>query len=288
MTTVQSQPLHLLVKRNTWEPKHEWESRLLFVEDNLDRHGLEKAIHLSLVWANVTFLGCSYPAHTQELVSDYPRPDHELLRSERKKRERVERKRRLSSGGEVGGGEGARKQARGASHGESSSSSSETAHNTSGDDTDASFEQISHQVDALISAIRKQHEKKAEKEGTRSKEARDGIPKEVQQMLQSMCMCSQCFCPGNSSSSLVNAITQRYIARFDKKFTHDFEFNEMQNGSTECKFFINGELITSGRDESRKTAKQKASEQFVRLVNGYYKENGKPCCPYEPSSRRNK
>ena len=288
MTTVQSQPLYLLVKRNPWEPKHEWESRLLFVEDNLDRHGLEKAIHLSLVWANVTFFGCSYPAHTQELVSDYPRPDIELLRSERKKRERVERKRRLSSGGggEGGGGEeGARKQARGNSHGESSAS--ETTHNTSGDDTDASFEQISLQVDALISAIRKQHEKKAEKEGTT--QSRDDIPKEVHKMLQSMCMCSQCFSPGNSSSSLVNAITQRYIARFDKNFTHDFEFTETRNGaSTECKIFFNGEFATSGRDENRKTAKQKASEQFVRLVNSYYKENGKPCCPYEPNSRRNK
>lgn len=284
MTTVQSQPLHLLVKRNPWEPKHEWESRLLFVEDNLDRHGLEKAIHLSLVWANVTFLGCSYPAHTQELVSDYPRPDHELLRTERKKRERVERKRRLSSGGEAGG-EGPKKQARGNSHGELSGSSSETQHNTSGDDTDASFEQISLQVDALISAIRKQHEKKAEKDGTRSK---DGIPKEVQKMLRSMCMCSQCFSPGNSSSSLVNAITQRYVARFDKSFVHDFAFTEKNDGSTECKFYVNREFVSSGTDENRKNAKQKASEQFVRLVNGYYKENGKPCCPYESNSRRSK
>ena len=286
MTTVQSQPLHLLVKKNPWEPKHEWESRLLFVEDNLDRHGLEKAIHLSLVWANVVFLGCSYPAHTQELVADYQRPDPELLRAEREKRERVERKRRLSGGGEEvrGGGGVVRKQARS----ESSAGSSETTQ-SSGEDTDASFEQISLQVDALISAIRKQHEQKAEKlNAVVLRESGDSVPKEVQKMLNLMCMCNQCFSRGNSSSSLLNAITQRYVARFDKTFRQDFLFKDTSDGLTECTFSINGELVTVGKDEVKKIAKQKAAEQFVKLIYGYYKEHGKPCCPFEPSSRRNR
>ena len=281
MTTVQSQPLHLLVKRNPWEPKHEWESRLLFVEDNLDRHGLEKAIQLSLVWANFTFLGCSYPEHTQELVSHYPRPDIELLRAERRKRERVERKRRLSGGeGEEGG---SRKQPRD----ESTGSNTQKTHSTSSvEDTDASFEQISLQVDALISAIRKQHEQKPDNRES----ARDdgGVPKEVQKMLKTMCMCSMCFSAGNSSSSMLNSITQRYMARFDKSFRQDFDFEETSDGMVECTFSINGEFVTAGKDEIKKVAKQKAAEQFVRLVHGYYKKHGKPCCPHEPGNRRNK
>lgn len=287
MTTVQSQPLHLLVKRNPWEPKHEWESRLLFVDDNLDRHGLEKAIHLSLVWANVTFLGCTYPEHTQELVADYPPPDQELLRAERKKRETVERKRRLSAlgggEGEGGGGEGKRKQAREA---ESGASPGDTPQNTSGDDTDASFEQITLQVDALISAIRKQHEKKAEED--KETASNIAIPKGVEKMVNSMCMCEQCFSPGNSASSFVNAIIQRYTSRFDKSFSHDFSFIESKKGYTECRFFIYGDIVASGRDDSKKTAKQQAAEQFVHLVSSYYKVNGKPCCPHETSSQRSK
>lgn len=277
-TTIQSQPLDLLVKINPWEPKHEWESRLLFVEDNLDRHGLERAIHLSLVWANVNFLGCSYPSHTQLLVSDYPVPDQELLKAERKKRERAERKRRASMGGESSEeAEIASKRPR--SQTKHSSSGSDGAHNSSADDTDASFEHITQQVDALISAIRKQHEKK-KMDDQRLKNDSVTVPDEVLKMLRTMCMCNQCFCPGTSPSSQVNSIVQRYTARFDKSFAYDFTFTDNKS-TTECKFLINGQFVTSASNENKKVAKQKTAEQFVKMVNDYYKENGKPCCPNE-------
>ena len=288
-TKIQSQPLHLLVKRNPWEPKHEWESRLLFVEDNLDRHGLEKAIHLSLVWANVNFLGCSYPSHTQLLVSDYSVPDQKLLESERRTREMSERKRKASLGGGGGSGGGvetevvAAKKARKQTD-QSSGGGVDPSHDSSADDTDASFEHITQQVDALISAIRKQHEQKASEQRTKKC---DGavVPDEVLKMLHSMCMCDLCFCPGTSPSSQVNSIIQRYVARFDKSFTHDFTFSEFR-GTTECRFLINGQLVSEGSDETKKAAKQSAAEQFVRLVNCYYNDNGKPCCPHEPGKRK--
>lgn len=281
--TFQSQPLHLLVKRNPWEPKHEWESRLLFVKDNLEKYGLEKAIHLSLVWANTNFLGCSYPSHTQELVSEYPQPDQDSLRSERKKREQSERKVRESGGGGSGEREGTKRVKVNQDETEDTSSKEGLCgnHDSSAEETDASFEQVSLQVDALISAIRRQHEKKAEE---KMKQGDANIPQEVLKMLRSMCMCNQCFTPGTSPSSLVNSYFQRYLARFDKKFKYNFSFNEGST-TTECKFTINGQIIAETRGENKKFAKQRSAEHFLKLVNSYYQQQGKPCCPYEPQRK---
>ncbi len=81
-----SEHVEIFVERALWEPTHEWESRLKFVEDNLDRHGLEKATRLSNVWANMNFLGCRYPMKTESLVSWYPLPSLNELREKRKHR----------------------------------------------------------------------------------------------------------------------------------------------------------------------------------------------------------
>ncbi len=78
------------VERAQWEPLHEWESRLKFVEDNLNRHGLEKATQLSIVWANMNFLGCRYPVNTESLVSWYPLPSIDEIR-ERRSRHPIKR-----------------------------------------------------------------------------------------------------------------------------------------------------------------------------------------------------
>ena len=242
------------------------------MEDSLDKYGLEKAIHLSLVWANITFLGCSYPSHTHQLVADYPLPDQKLLLAERRKREGTERKRR-GSGGE-GNTEVDSKRAR--------LENSDLGHNSSADDTDLPFEDISQSLDALISTIRKQHEKKLENISQQQEQGTNAdrkIPKALSKMLHTMCMCEQCFCAGNSPSSLVNSIIQRYVARFDKMFLYEFLFNE-KSGITRCRFLINNQLVAEGSDENRKTAKQKAAEQFLQLINGYYQDEGKPCCPH--------
>ena len=77
------------VPRPHWEPRHEWEARVKFVEDNVATHGLEKAINLSLVWGNMKYLGCRYPAGTEALVSDYPEPSLEELRARRKCKDSV-------------------------------------------------------------------------------------------------------------------------------------------------------------------------------------------------------
>ena len=72
------------VPRPLWEPRNEWESRVKFVEDNIKDYGLEKALNLSLVWANMKFLGCKYPPGTEHLVQYYPVPSREELKLRRK------------------------------------------------------------------------------------------------------------------------------------------------------------------------------------------------------------
>jgi len=75
-----------MVERSMWEPMHEYQSRLVFVEDNVARHGLEKAVRLSLVWANMHFLGCRYPDKTEEMVSFYPLPTPNEISSRKQRR----------------------------------------------------------------------------------------------------------------------------------------------------------------------------------------------------------
>ena len=278
----QPQHLHLLVKRNPWEAKHEWESRIKFVEDNFERFGLEKAISLSMVWANIYFLGCSYPSHTQDLVVHYPLPDQEVLMADRKKRERMERKRQDAGENEVE----AKRQRVSSTEPERESTdvgTREDSRDSTVEESDQSFEQVSLQVDALISAIRKQHEKQA---AEKAKRKEGNIPREVLKMVTTMCMCSQCFCSDTSPSAQVNSIVQRYMARYDSKFRYDFRFNNLPDkGTVLCQFVVNGEVIAKAEDENRKVAKQQAADRFLSYVNTYYQQEGKPCCPHEPRRR---
>lgn len=249
----------------------------MFVEDHLDKFGLEKAINLSLAWANMHFLGCSYPPHTQTLVSDYPLPEQDVLVENRRKRERADRKRR-ERGKEDKNGTATAPKRQQRNHSESSEHDErDGVHDSSGEEVHPSFEQVSLQVDALISAIRKQHEKKAEKA---SKRKSAGIPREIVKMLHTMCMCNKCFCCDTSPSSQVNSIMQRYIARHtDSSFKYSFNFVE-DGGTALCKFVINGELVATGENENRKNAKHVASENFLLQVKEYYRLQGKPCCPH--------
>lgn len=85
------------VTRPLWEPRHEWEARVKFVEDYVADCGLEKATNLSLVWANMKFLGCSYPGGTEALVTHYEVPSLEELRARRKCKDSIADYKRSSS-----------------------------------------------------------------------------------------------------------------------------------------------------------------------------------------------
>lgn len=73
-----------VVNQHHWEPRHEWEARVKFVEDYVTDYGLEKATNLSIIWANMNFLGCNYPPGTEALVKDYLLPSYEELKARRK------------------------------------------------------------------------------------------------------------------------------------------------------------------------------------------------------------
>lgn len=52
----------------------EWMARIEFIEDHIDKYGYDRALSLSMAWANVKFLKCRYPPETEELVQGYPVP----------------------------------------------------------------------------------------------------------------------------------------------------------------------------------------------------------------------
>ena len=79
-------PMHQMVKQNAWESAHEWEARVKFVEDNHEKHGLQRAIRLSILWANIHFLGCRYHPNAEAQVMSYPLPDREALKARARKR----------------------------------------------------------------------------------------------------------------------------------------------------------------------------------------------------------
>ena len=58
-----------------------WKARICFIEDNLDKFDFEKALVLSMLWANVYFLGCRYPSEAEGLISDYVLPEDHSMHS---------------------------------------------------------------------------------------------------------------------------------------------------------------------------------------------------------------
>ena len=71
----------LVVKMYPWESRHEWVARISFIEDHLPTYGFERSLSLSMVWANMKFLGCRYPDATERLVMHYNVPETDKCRT---------------------------------------------------------------------------------------------------------------------------------------------------------------------------------------------------------------
>lgn len=71
----------LVVKMYPWEARHEWTARISFIEDHLPTYGFDRALSLSMVWANMKFLGCRYPSATEQLVMHYNVPETDKSRT---------------------------------------------------------------------------------------------------------------------------------------------------------------------------------------------------------------
>lgn len=60
----------MAAKRCLCESDFQWKARLQFIETWRDHYPDDKLSALSMVWANMKFLGCRYPAKTEEIVRE--------------------------------------------------------------------------------------------------------------------------------------------------------------------------------------------------------------------------
>ena len=60
----------MAAKKCIWESDLQWNLRSQFIEKLEDNFPEDKGEALSMVWANMKFLGCRYPAKTEEIVGE--------------------------------------------------------------------------------------------------------------------------------------------------------------------------------------------------------------------------
>lgn len=238
------------VKRPHWEPRHEWESRVKFVEDNVGDHGLEKAIALSIVWANMTFLGCSYPSGTEKLVGNYQAPSFDELRARRRAKEALKR---------------------GTSDCGSPTNSKR-----------AKLEETVADVSSLISTIRSQSERNdgggfvPEYDEKLSKR----VPQTIQAVANAVCICQQCIGGEDvSTAEKAKSVLQTYADSKDDSF--NFEFKEDQEGGNgyKCSLLINKQLVVEKTASEQEEARGFVSAEVLKMADDWQEAHRKPSCP---------
>ena len=247
-----------LVKRSPWEPRHEWESRLKFVEDHMDTFGLEKTINLSNVWANMKFLGCSYPAKTEALVAAYPVPDFNELRARRKRRQSGQ-----ESLLDTGGPPDTKKLK---------------------DDLE-SQDNVASEVDALISSVRMKYEKSSKEEqklrSTQRQEVLFNAP-EMKNIAQHMCLCSSCLGQTANAVEKLHRLFQRFSSKHSQECSYDYsweEFNFKGSNLKKCVLTVNGKAVAEKHGLNKKVTKRMLAEDAVEAIDTYQRANGIPLCP---------
>lgn len=60
----------MAAKRCLWESDFQWKARSQFIDTWKDHYPEDKLAALSMVWVNMKFLSCRYPAKTEEIVSE--------------------------------------------------------------------------------------------------------------------------------------------------------------------------------------------------------------------------
>ena len=271
--------LVLQVKRHPWEARHEWEARLDFVEDRLEAFGLQKALNLSMVWANIHFLGCSYPPNTEAMVAGY-RP-----------RETGSPKRKRSSN-------------------DASGSSSKYPR------TENDNRVVADTVSALISSVRREarvveEEGEGEWEGKKMDASDEGpaggvegageeegegegegegsegndvitveVPAFVPQIADKMCLCVECV--GNVKRehpvTILDVVFNRYRTKYSPSFTYEYVFSNVSN-KFRCVLTVGGKPGTDTVLSCKKDAKRFVAEQFLLALRRYQLTHGEPPCP---------
>lgn len=65
-----SERFKMEAKRCLWETDLQWRARFQFINTWKDHYPDDKLSALSMVWANMKFLGCRYPVNTEEIVNE--------------------------------------------------------------------------------------------------------------------------------------------------------------------------------------------------------------------------
>ena len=241
------------VKRPHWEPRHEWESRVKFVEDNVGDHGLEKAIALSIVWANMTFLGCSYPSGTEKLVGNYQAPSFDELRARRRAKDALKR-------------------------GTSDSGSPTNSKK-------AKIEETALDVSSLISTIRTQSERNQIGVGDgfvpeRDEKLSKRVPQMIQAVADAVCICQQCIGGKDvNTSEKVKSMLQMYSDSKDDAFNFEFKDDQDGNNGYKCSLHINNNPVVEKTASGKEEAMGVMSAEVLKMVDDWQEAHRKPSCP---------
>ncbi len=251
------------VKRLPWEPRHEWESRLNFVEDNFDTYGLEKTIQLSLVWSNMKFLGCGYPPRVEQKVAHYPLPDLSTLRARRKQREGSQPSQKGKGAGKGDVDRVGRKDD------ETDSGEAELPHELFSESA------IAAKLDSLIAAVRKQTESDT---STSTLPSSSPIPSVLQDIAETVCLCETCL--GQMESvpmQKLNVVLQRYKSH-RKDLRYDFVYSSPPDAA--WSLVINDAQVgkkVSGKKKA--VAKCEIAEEIMAILKKFQETHGLPPCP---------
>lgn len=264
-------PIHEMVKLNPWESTHEWESRVKFVEDNHEKHGLEKAIRLSILWANIHFLGCRYQPNTEAIVMSYPLPDREALQS------RARARKRLQSDDHTDGGPMKRPKLNG------------SPPRACSDSTSAPGDRAGYatQVAALISSVRHSQES-CQTSSQQLDSAAATLSPPLHPLLRKVgdcvCVCEKCIVADRSQNPL-GALekTLSVYGRSDRQFSYSWDFPEPARfsgpgGMTyKCQLLLNGDLVAEEEQTSKRNIKGLLAARILNQMADYRASRGKAC-----------
>lgn len=247
-------PIHEMVKRKPWEPSHEWEARVMFVEDNCDKYGLEKAIRLSIMWANIHFLGCRYHPNAEAAVMAYPLPGKNELESRCHARKR-------SLNDEMDGGPAKRPK-------QSNSPPPDS------DPAGASADQagLATQVAALISSVRHFQETSLRQDASAANPSLPLHPL-LQKVGDRVCVCEKCIAVDrtqNSLGALEKALS--VYGRTDKEFLYAWDFPEPSRFSGpggmcyKCQLLLNDTVVAEEEQTSKKNIKGQLAARILKQI----------------------
>ena len=273
------------LKQAPWESKYHWLCRRKFIEDHKTRYDLKRVISLSMVWANHNFLGCKYSEKVEDLVLYYPVPDqseidrwlkvhkdildddHQMITATKRTLNKTTEDDPLSKYSKVD------------SPSEESHDSEYVSCDPPGADS-IPFEQLTHQLDSLISVIRNKQvklDKPVDPQSSISKNWNQSnnhthLSESIISKLAQTCLCSQCVRTDHPVTKLDNLCCKL-------KESIDYKFTEDQSDEKTLELSINGNVITCYTGLNKRVMKKQAAQDILDKIQEYQDlQPKKPVC----------